>query len=122
MAYINDAYVNDFFITQKRGIITLIPKKGDQSVLSNKRSICLLDVIYKIVSKFIANRIGKVIHKLVSAEQTGFILGRFIGENLKLINDVVEYCDIDKIGGLILACNYFFGLMLIFCQLKPEYQ
>ena len=26
-AYINDAYENDFFITQKRGIIILIPKK-----------------------------------------------------------------------------------------------
>ena len=58
------------------------------------------------MAKVIANRIGKVIHKLVSEEQTGFISGRFIGENLRLINDVIEYCDIDKIGGLILACDY----------------
>ena len=104
--YINDAYENGFFITQKRGIITLIPKKGDQTVLQNKRPICLLDVIYKIAAKVIANRVGKVIHKLVSPEQTGFIKGRFIGENLRLTSDIIDYCELDRSGGILMACDY----------------
>ena len=104
--YINDAYEHGFFITQKRGIITLLPKKGDQTKLQNKRPICLLDVIYKIVAKVIAIRIDKVIRKLVSPEQTGFIKGRFIGENIRLISDIIEYCENDKLGGLMVACDY----------------
>ena len=104
--YINDAYTNGFFITQKRGIITLIPKKGDQTSLQNKRPICLLDIIYKIVAKVMAIRLGKVINNLISPEQTGFIKGRYIGENLRLLSDVIDYCNLDKIGGLVMACDY----------------
>ena len=104
--YVNDAYTNDFFVTQKRGIITLIPKKDDQELLQNKRPICLLDVIYKIVAKVMANRLAKVIHKLVAPEQTGFIKGRFIGDNLRLISDIIEYCELDQIEGILMACDY----------------
>ena len=44
--YINHAReVGHFFITQRRGVLTLIPKKGDQKFISNKRAICLLDII-----------------------------------------------------------------------------
>ena len=64
--------------------MTLIPKKGDRHEIKDKRPICLLDVVYKLVAKVIANRIGVVANNLISPEQTGFIKGRFIGENLRL--------------------------------------
>ena len=49
------------FITQRRGVITLIPKKGDQKLIKNKRAICLLDIVYKIIAKVIANRLANVL-------------------------------------------------------------
>ena len=104
--YINAARDDNFFITQRRGVITLIPKKGEQNNLQNKRPICLLDVIYKIVAKVIAMRINSVIRKLVSNAQTGYIKGRYIGENLRLVSDVIEYCQTDSINGVIIACDY----------------
>ena len=94
------------FISHRRGILTLIPKKGNQMQLKNKRPICLLDVVYKIIAKVIASRLGNVIDKLVHSNQTGFIKGRYIGENIRLISDVIEYCQMDNIEGVLLAIDY----------------
>ena len=46
--YMNDAQHKKLFVTHRRGLIVLLPKKGDQKLLKNKRPICLLDVIYKL--------------------------------------------------------------------------
>ena len=72
-------------MTQRRGYVTLLPKKGDQTLLRNKRPIVLLDIIYKIVAKVLAKRVTNVVDKLVGRDQTGFIKGRNIGENIRLI-------------------------------------
>ena len=96
----------ELFITHRRGVITLVPKKGNQMQLKNKRPICLLDVVYKIIAKVIANRLGNVVDKLVHNNQTGFIKGRYIGENLRLISDVIDYCDMDNIEGILMAIDY----------------
>lgn len=104
--YINAAQDDDFFITQRRGVITLIPKKGEQNTLQSRRPICLLDILYKIVAKVMAIRLGNVIGKLVSKEQTGFIKNRYIGENLRLVADMIHYCESDEIEGVMIACDY----------------
>ena len=76
--YINDAKIRkQLFVSHRRGILTLIPKKGDQKLLVNKRPICLLDVIYKLIAKVIATRMGKVINKIIHSSQTGFMKGRY---------------------------------------------
>ena len=105
-SYINHAFNHGLFITQRRGVVTLIPKKGVKNELKNKRPICLLDVVYKLVAKVIANRIGQVADKIIAPEQTGFMKGRFVGENLRLLSDVIEYCEMDKKEGIIIACDY----------------
>ena len=84
VSYINQAHGKGlFFPTQRRGFISLLPKKGDQRYLKNKRPIVLLDVIYKIVAKVIAMRLECIVSRLVSSDQTGFLKGRYIGDNLR---------------------------------------
>ena len=105
--YFNLAKVKgELFISHRRGVLTLIPKKGNQMQLKNKRPICLLDVVYKIIAKVIANRLSKVIDTLVHNNQTGFIKGRYIGENIRLISDVIEYCQMDDTEGILVAIDY----------------
>ena len=94
-------------VSQKRGIITLIPKdENNLSTLSNWRPITLLNVDYKILAKVIATRIGSVLPKLIHPDQTGFIKGRFIGQNVRLLNDLLEYTDVQKIPGILLFIDF----------------
>ena len=73
---------------QKQSIITLIPKQNkDITCLDNWRPISLLNVDYKIATKVIANRIKLIIKTIVDNSQTGFIKGRYIGENIRLLFD-----------------------------------
>ena len=95
-----------FFITQRRGVITLIPKKGDQKLIKNKRAICLLDIVYKITAKVFANRLMQVLTKLIASDQTGSIRGRFIGTNLRTVDDVIKYCESDNLSGIIMALDF----------------
>ena len=61
-------------ISQRRGIISLIPKKNkDKSLLENLRPISLLNIDYKILTKSIAKRLEKVLPKIINPNQTGYI-------------------------------------------------
>ena len=104
--YFNDAAEHGLHVSQRRGVIILLPKKGDQKMLKNKRPICLLDVLYKIIAKVIAIRMARVIDLLISSDQTGSLPGRYIGENIRLITDVIEYCQTDQTSGILMAMDY----------------
>ena len=77
--------------TQKEGIITCIPK-GDKprDNIKNWIPISLLNVIYKIGSSCIANRIKRVPPSLIDDDQTGFISNRYMGDNVRLIYDLIN--------------------------------
>ena len=90
-----------------RGIITLLLKEDtDLQLLKNWRPITLLNVDYKIASKAIARRIEPMLPKLVHPDQTGFIKGRNIGENIRLINDMTEQAKIQNIPGILISIDF----------------
>ena len=64
------------------GIIKLIPKDGDKSLIKNWRPITLLNVSYKILAKALASRLVNILPNFICSTQTGFIKGRYILENL----------------------------------------
>ena len=70
-------------VTQRRGIIKLLPKKDAKpDFIKNWRPITLLNCDYKLAAQTIANRIKKtIIPKLVNSDQMGFIKRRFIDKN-----------------------------------------
>ena len=94
-------------VTQKQGIITCLPK-GDKSrhFLKNWQPISLLNTVYKIGSGVIANRIKKVLPTLINNDQTGFIASRYIGENIRLLFDIMEYAEENDIPGLFLLIDF----------------
>ena len=94
-------------ISQRRGVITLIPKEDSYLLnIQNWRPITLLNIDYKIASKALAKRIESVLPKLVHSDQTGFMKGRYIGENIRLINDVMEYTMSEKKGGILVSLDF----------------
>ena len=62
--------------------------------------------MYKIDSGAIANRIKLVINILINKDQTGFIKGRYIGENIRLIYDLMNYTEENSIPGLLLLIDF----------------
>ena len=94
-------------VTQKQGIITCLLKPNKtRHFLKNWRPICLLNVVYKLVSYVIVNRIKTVLDSLIHEDQKGFISGRFIGENIKLIYDILFETKNQNLPGLILSVDF----------------
>ena len=73
IASFNEVYeANELTISQRRGVITLIPKEeGSLLDLSNWRPITLLNVDCKIATKAIAKRLDASLPKLINHDQTG---------------------------------------------------
>ena len=92
---INLAYeTGELSDTQKLSYITLICKdvtKADD--MKCYRPISLLNVDYKIISKIITIRLGKVLPKIIGIDQTCSVKGRSIFDNLHLLRNVIDYID-----------------------------
>ena len=94
-------------ISQRRGIISLIPKKNkDKTLLENLRPVSLLNIDYKILTKTIAKRLEKVLPKIINSDQTGYVKGRFIGENVRLIQDVMFFTEYTKTPGIAIFLDF----------------
>lgn len=60
------------------GVMTLVPRYKEANVIEQYRPICLLNVVYKIITKVITLRLTKVAKKVISKFQNAFIPGRNI--------------------------------------------
>ena len=105
---LNYAYdTGQLSVTQRRGIIKLIPKKdAEPFFIKNWRPLTLLNCDYKIAAKSIVNRSKPSLPNLINYDQTGFIKGRFIGENIRLIDSVICYAKEKNIPGLLLFLDF----------------
>ena len=81
----NDRLLRDHNTTA----IILIPKKQDACKLGDFRSISCCNIVYKIISKIIANRLKPVLLQCVSSNQAAFLKGRSLGENVLLASDLI---------------------------------
>ena len=108
IASFNEAHEKgELSISQRRGIITLTPKEdGSLLDLSNWRPITLLNVDLKIASKAIAKRIEPTLPNLIHPDQTGFVKGRYIGENIRLISDIMEYTSLQNLPGILTSLDF----------------
>ncbi|KAL9236083.1 hypothetical protein vseg_010790 [Gypsophila vaccaria] len=70
--------------------ITLIPKKSRLISVVDFRPIACCNIIYKCISKLISNRLGKVLPDIISLNQSAFIKGRQIVENIFICQELVR--------------------------------
>ena len=94
-------------LSHRESIVTLIPKAGKPlNSLKDWRPISLLNVDFKIISSAITNRLKTVIQDIISPSQSAYIKGRFIGENSRLVYDIVDDLNSKNRSGLILAADF----------------
>ena len=81
--------------------LVLIPKKGGAKDLGDFRPISLLGGLYKLLAKVLANRLKKVLEKVVSGDQNAFVRGKQILDASLIANDVIDLWHKRKEKGLI---------------------
>jgi len=80
--------------TQYQGVITLIPKpEKNLQIASSYRPMTLLNCDYKAISKVINNRLTTLLHDLIGPEKNGFVKGRYVGYNVRMMFDFMDYMD-----------------------------
>ena len=66
----------------------------------------LLKTEYKITANAIASRLQTVLNKIIGPNQTGFLKGKFICENIRFVLDLIEYSKINKIPGFLFLLDF----------------
>ena len=87
-------------------MLTLLYKKGEREDISNRRPISLLNVDYKIITKLLAERLKPLLPKIIHSDQKGYEYGRNISEANRLLQDLIEYSEQNKINSSIIFLDY----------------
>lgn len=67
--------------------IALIPGKSGVSKVKDHRLISLMNGVYKIIFKVLANRLGEVLRKIITKPQNAFIQGRQVLNAVLITNE-----------------------------------
>ena len=67
-------------------LLVLIPKKGGVEELKDFRPISLVESLYKLLAKVLANRLKEVVGKVISSSQNAFVQRR------QIFYSVLIYC------------------------------
>ena len=70
--------------------IALIPKTSQACKLGDFRPISCCNIIYKVISKIIANRLKPTLQECISNNQAAFLKGRSLGENVLLSSELIR--------------------------------
>lgn len=94
-------HCNNIPDTWKLARLVLILKEGKDPILPGSyQPLCLLNVDYKSLASILAERLNKIIGSYVIENQTGFIRGRLMHDNIRKLVDVIEPVQKDKIPAL----------------------
>ncbi|KAL0439833.1 UNVERIFIED_CONTAM: hypothetical protein Slati_2466300 [Sesamum latifolium] len=84
----------DFFATGKllkqvnATLLSLIPKVQQPTLVAEFRPISCCNVLYKVVTKIIVQRMSGLLSSLISPSQNAFVPGRSIGDNILLAKEL----------------------------------
>lgn len=79
--------------------ITLVPKKNSSpKKITDFRPMSLCNVMYKLISKVIANRLKGILNDVVSKPQSAFVPGCLITDNVLIAYKLILYLKQRRVG------------------------
>jgi Reverse transcriptase (RNA-dependent DNA polymerase) len=84
----------------------LIPKKANARLITNYRSISLINYSFKIITKLLAGRLATVMDSLLDYSQTAYIKGRYIMDNVVCAHEVIHQVIKSKTKGVLFKIDF----------------
>jgi len=69
-------------------ILALVPKVPNACAISNFKPIAYSNTIYKVITKFLANRLAAILNNLISPSQNAFVKGRRIMDKILMAQEL----------------------------------
>jgi len=88
------------------GIITLLPKILEAEKIQQFRPICLLNCLYKLITKVLTLRLEKVADKKILNTQSAFLKGRNIMNGVLALHEILHETKRNNEVGIVLKLDF----------------
>jgi hypothetical protein len=91
------AAVKDFFSSGRmlkqinHSILALVPKSAHVNSANDFRPISCCNVVYKVISKILAGRLGSALQSIINPAQNAFLGGRSMTDNINLTQELIRH-------------------------------